>query len=125
MTELTEHEAATLARFDAAADADESAVEKVARAIADSLDGGPFSDREWRQAFDEDVRAMYRDTARAAIDAMRPTPDAPQADTALRESVESLAQQYRAVADASFNTFSADVYDEVAQDLRTALDTAS
>lgn len=54
------------------------AIERMARAIADSLDGGPFSDREWQQAFDEDVRAMYRDAASAALDA------APDTDNALR-----------------------------------------
>jgi hypothetical protein len=67
---LTAAEAERVARFDAAPDLDltaEARVERVARAIADSLDGGPFSDREWQQAFDEGVREMYREAAAAAI----------------------------------------------------------
>jgi hypothetical protein len=71
MTELTEHEAATVARFDAAPDADEACVEKVARAIA-------ASDR----CTVEDWPGIYEERARAAIDAMRPAPNAPQADSA-------------------------------------------
>ena len=52
-------------------DDDGTLVETVARAIADSIDGGPFSDREWRDAFDDGVREVYRDAAAAAIEALR------------------------------------------------------
>jgi hypothetical protein len=48
--ELSEHEAATVARFDAAPDADEACVEKVARAICESDEDGNRRPRQPRPA---------------------------------------------------------------------------
>ena len=68
---LSPREAAIVARFDEAEAAPESLTERVARVILDELDGGPFSDREWRDAFDKGVRDLYRAAADAAIAVMR------------------------------------------------------
>jgi hypothetical protein len=64
-----------VAPFDAAPAAEESAVERVARAIAasDGVDFDHYLTSELSLSTD------YRRNARAAIDAMRPAPDAPRA----------------------------------------------
>jgi hypothetical protein len=72
--------AARVAPFDAAPAAEESAVERVARAIAAGwADRWPDDNEPWEN-LRETAREDYRFDARVAIDAMRPAPDAPRAD---------------------------------------------
>jgi hypothetical protein len=69
--------AARFAPFDAAPAAEESAVERVARAIWEA----DAPDVRWNAiAADSWIRSRYRRLAVAAIGAMRPAPDAPRAD---------------------------------------------
>jgi hypothetical protein len=70
--------AARVAPFDAAPAAEESAVERVARAIYES-DNPDVTICVWDDET-SGLREEYRANARAAIDAMRPAPDAPRAD---------------------------------------------
>jgi hypothetical protein len=66
--------AARVAPFDAAPAAEESAVERVARAIARlHAESRSFS------------RPSYAEIAAAALDAMRPAPDAPRADVSVAQ----------------------------------------
>jgi hypothetical protein len=65
LADLTDAEAAVVARFDAAPDAPESLVERVARAIHET---------EPCRAWPCDYSDEYREKAQAAIDAMKPTP---------------------------------------------------
>jgi hypothetical protein len=79
--------AARVAPFDAAPAAEESAVERVARAIyeSDNPDVSVWDDET------SGLREEYRANARAAIDAMRPAPDAPRADEE-RRAVARIAE---------------------------------
>ncbi len=80
MTELSTAERARLDEFEARPAAEEACVERVARAIGEA-DGG-----EWDGGMGDvlpvallpALHARYRRLAAAAIDAMRPAPDAPR-----------------------------------------------
>lgn len=73
-------------------------VERVARAIAEEINGGKFDDARW---YNDDQRDVHRRRARAAIEAMREPTEAmlTAGDSAMIRKDDAAADAWQAMVD--------------------------